>query len=272
MSTQTRSPNSDYDIPAGARTTEDDCSLSGGKDPQCVCTYNTVNFYPKLSGAGTIGRTSGDCAQPGTNGIFWFGFQAFSVPSGAQISSVSLTRSGGTAGYIRVNGVSYSGSSWATNPNTGAAWTVADVNGSGSHPLQLIGAEFAGYSTIDTLSVTVTYTETQTYELSGSFAANLACSGSESIAVGEAGSIAFNLGFDGAIEVLPVYEKDGSFQFSPDVTGEIEGSVPVLGTGSIDFALGFDAAMEVVMETGGPWAVVGAGPAWIKNKKMAWVN
>jgi len=104
------------------------------------------------------------------NGTYkdFFNFPSFSIPAGSTITSVEVTgvfkRIDAGGSYLarlllRVNGVTYNGPSeqflvggyftrtatWTTNPNTGGAWTVADVNGIGSHPLQNFGYECMGF-------------------------------------------------------------------------------------------------------------------------------
>jgi hypothetical protein len=91
-----------------------------------------------------------------------FTFSPFTVPSGANISNLTVylaarrvnnTESANIRPYIRVNGSNYAGSSnnpssssftiysyaFNTNPATGSAWTVADINGAGTRPLQQFG-------------------------------------------------------------------------------------------------------------------------------------
>lgn len=94
-----------------------------------------------------------------------FTYSAFSVPSNATITNLTLTYrhrdqvSTGTNNIrssLKVNGTyyttdpginannsltvwAYRSYAWTTNPDTGAAWTVADINGTGSNPLQQWG-------------------------------------------------------------------------------------------------------------------------------------
>lgn len=92
-----------------------------------------------------------------------FNFSSFSVPAGATISNLTIyvrasdngaSGSGNIYESVKVNGNYYnansqspSGSgyttysnSWNTNPATGSAWTLADINGTGANPLQQFGA------------------------------------------------------------------------------------------------------------------------------------
>ena len=75
-------------------------------------------------------------------------------------------------GNIRVNGTSYGGSdrtmtdayadymnTWTTNPNTGLAWTEADIEGTGAAPLQYWGVESRGMAAGETVEVTQCYIE-----------------------------------------------------------------------------------------------------------------
>ena len=109
----------------------------------------------------------------------YFNFLPFNVPANGTITSIVLrerfrtSTAGGTnhmRGILKVNGVTYYSSaedawygaytdeiwSWSTNPNTGLAWTVDDVNGVGSNPLQTFGYECL---TLQTLLCTQAYIE-----------------------------------------------------------------------------------------------------------------
>jgi hypothetical protein len=87
-----------------------------------------------------------------------FTFSAFSVPSGAVISKVTLNLRiyGWQYPIIKVNGSVYivgcdtsnaqnvwatTSQDWTTNPATSVAWNVSDVNGTGTYPLQQFGTE-----------------------------------------------------------------------------------------------------------------------------------
>lgn len=98
----------------------------------------------------------------------YFNFPAFNIPAGSTITSVVVTGRfkriwvGGSylaRLLIRVNGITYYGPSeqfvigayftrtatWTTNPATGLAWTIDDINGIGSNPLQNFGYECMGF-------------------------------------------------------------------------------------------------------------------------------
>jgi hypothetical protein len=139
----TRLPTSDYSV---------QCSRSGG-------SYNYANVDEDH---GSPNDSDYNYSGPA---IAWyvdlFGFTAFNVPGGATINYVRVrfrAASQETAykaqfkAKLRVNGTVYDGTTqdvpttitnyvhdWTTNPNTGSAWTVNDVNGSGSNPLQYFG-------------------------------------------------------------------------------------------------------------------------------------
>jgi len=95
----------------------------------------------------------------------YFGFDVFAIPTGSTIASITvkgrckLVLAGGAPNIralLKVNGVSYAGSgiqvyygsytnwqqTWTVNPNTGQAWTVDDVNGVGSNPVETFGLEY----------------------------------------------------------------------------------------------------------------------------------
>ena len=100
-----------------------------------------------------IGTTDG-------GGYKLFTFSPFTIPAGSPIADLTVyvrakDNSSGTNNirpYIKVNGNRYYGSSinpgtnygtnsysFTTNPDTDAAWTVADINGTGANPLQQFG-------------------------------------------------------------------------------------------------------------------------------------
>lgn len=175
MANQTRAPTSDQ-------------SASGTWTGSAGTRYQAVDDYPDTSGADVL--THGT-----TSGAIQFGFSAFSVPSTAVISSVSVqyydsknaAQSCNIGARITVNGTAYSASThnpsngtitaredvWATNPDTGAAWTVADVNGTGSNPLQYFGVQSTDANpTINLTSIQLVVTYTNNYTLTaagGSF-------------------------------------------------------------------------------------------------------
>jgi hypothetical protein len=88
-----------------------------------------------------------------------FGYAAFAIPAGSVQIQVNVYNrdkdASGVAnigGALKVNGAYYDAAgrdpstayvnyidSWATNPNTGLAWTVNDINGTGANPLQAFG-------------------------------------------------------------------------------------------------------------------------------------
>jgi hypothetical protein len=123
--------------------------------------------------------------QIGTNYYALVTFSAFSVPVGSTISvltvyyySVTYTSNGGSwiSSCIDVNGSYYNDGGqlaplnsyawtsvdWTTNPATESAWTVNDINGSGSHPLQQFGVYGGSVNhavLVEQIYATVTYTD-----------------------------------------------------------------------------------------------------------------
>ncbi len=113
-----------------------------------------------------------------------FGFPAFTVPAGSaiayvRVTAVEIANSGSNTtiqAALRVgsggqNGSLYTATAqtlsqtwatyftdWTTNPQTGAAWTVADVNGTGSNPLRGMGVySGSGDESVTQVYVTVAY-------------------------------------------------------------------------------------------------------------------
>lgn len=98
-----------------------------------------------------------------------FGFTVFTIPTGSVITGVKIigrfkrVDAGGDyliRSLLKVNGIIYEGAmqqlvigayfnkeyTWTTNPNTGLAWTIDDVNSIGSNPLQTFGYECIGFN------------------------------------------------------------------------------------------------------------------------------
>lgn len=130
----------------------------------------TVGTWTKSTGAsffGCVDETPASdvdyitcTALAGGRGRQTFGFAAFAIPAGsAQIRVNVYNRDkdassavSNVGGALKVNGTYYDAAgtdpttayvnyvdSWATNPNTGLAWTVNDINGTGANPLQAFG-------------------------------------------------------------------------------------------------------------------------------------
>jgi hypothetical protein len=130
----------------------------------------TVGTWTKSAGAsyfGCVDETPASdvdyitcTALAGGRGRQTFGFAAFAIPAGSaqiQVHVYNRDRDASIAGSnvggaLKVNGTYYDAAgrdpttayvnyvdSWATNPNTGLAWTVDDINGAGANPLQAFG-------------------------------------------------------------------------------------------------------------------------------------
>ncbi|PLX74058.1 MAG: hypothetical protein C0614_12235, partial [Desulfuromonas sp.] len=109
-----------------------------------------------------------------------FSFPAFSVPAGATNIAVSVTyvaQKGGAlasslAPYIRVSGADYTGTAvdpvngtftqyshtWAQNPNTSSAWSIAEVNGTALQYFGLVALDTTQPPQVTQAYITVTYT------------------------------------------------------------------------------------------------------------------
>jgi hypothetical protein len=163
VATQTRAPTSDE-------------AVSGTWSGTAGQRWSLVDDYPP---AGSDILTGGTTAA-----VITFGFAAFTVPAGATVGSVAVMYYDGEAanganncgGRIKVGGTYYNAvthnpagttytartDSWATNPKTGAAWTVGDVNGIGVNALQAFGMNSTDSNPtwrFASIQVQVTYTE-----------------------------------------------------------------------------------------------------------------
>jgi hypothetical protein len=165
--TQTRAPTGDE-------------AVSGTWTGSASTRYTLVDDHP--DSAGTDSLTHGTTA-----GNITFTYTAATIPTGANISAVRVlyydqktASQGATVGArLKVNGTYYNAAThnpangtwtlrtdeWATNPNTSAAWTVTDVNGSGAAPLQAIGIVSSDASPtirLSSIMLEVVYTEATT--------------------------------------------------------------------------------------------------------------
>lgn len=162
MATQTRPPTSDQ-------------TVSGTWSGTAGSRYTLVNDYPDAASTKLTGGTA--------TSVITFGFAAFSIPAGSGGISVQVQYYDGEAtsgtnnagGRIVVGGSTYNATThnpsgttgtarsdnWATNPKTGAAWTVDDVNGVGASALQQFGINSSDSNPaffIGSIRLQVTYT------------------------------------------------------------------------------------------------------------------
>lgn len=166
MATDTRAPTSDF-------ATGGTVAYSSG-----TTGWNLVNDYPETADPLTSYVRFGTTA----NSFIAFNFTAFSLPTGSTILSVSVQYTdekpsgvaNSAAARLRVNGTYYDATAhsvglatatredvWTTNPNTAAAWTVADVNGTGANPLQnfgVIGPDSTPVWHLGSIQISVNYT------------------------------------------------------------------------------------------------------------------
>lgn len=149
-----------------------------------------VDDYPDTTGA--------DVTTCSAAGVIQFGFSAFAIPAGSTAISVQVkyydskngTQSSACGGSIRCNDTTNRNATthnpanatwtsrsdnWANNPKSSAAWTVADVNGSGTNGLTAFGINVSDASptvAISSVQLQVTYTPPATLALSVTEAAD----------------------------------------------------------------------------------------------------
>lgn len=156
-----------------------DSNVSGTWSGSAGTRYQAVDDYPDSGGA--------DYLEHGTAaGYLEFTYSAFSIPAGSTGISVQVqyydaepgSGNNNCAGRLVVGGTAYNASThnpsgatyssrsdnWATNPKSGAAWTVDDVNGVGGNALQRFGF-YAGDANpvirFSSIQLQVTYTPPQ---------------------------------------------------------------------------------------------------------------
>jgi hypothetical protein len=127
-------------------------------DNQTSGTWTTSPFWSKVD---ETTHDDSDYIVGVANGYQTFNFTPFTVPSDAAIQNLTVylrarddsTGNNEIRASIKVNGVTCNSTtsnnpgssfttysySFTTNPRTGAAWTVDDINGTGANPLQAFG-------------------------------------------------------------------------------------------------------------------------------------
>jgi hypothetical protein len=252
VATQTRAPTSDE-------------AVSGTWTGTAGQRWSLVDDYPP---------TGSDILTGGTTAaVITFGFAAFTVPAGATVESVAVMYYDGEpanganncGGRIKVGGTYYNAAthnpagttytartdSWATNPKTGAAWTVGDVNGIGVNALQAFGMNSTDSNPtwrFASIQVQVTYTEP--VAITGDAAITDAADAvTASAAVGASGSISIAEASDstssaGAVLVsASAAVADGADAVSAELTAQAPGTS---GTAAIVDAADTTAAAGTV--------------------------
>lgn len=164
MATQNRAPTSDE-------------AASGTWSGSAGSRWLLVDDYPSTDVADLI--TGGTAAA-----VITFGFSGFSIPEGSTGISVQVRYADGEpangsnncGGRLKVGGSYFNAAthnpsgtagtlredSWATNPQTSAAWTVDQVNGVGGNALQAFGINSTDSNptfNVRSIELQVTYTE-----------------------------------------------------------------------------------------------------------------
>lgn len=161
MATQTRRPT-------GNSSARNNWTASAGNKYDCVSDESSSTYVYRQN----------------SDGVQGFTFSAFDISSSAiaklTMSALMQRTAAGVVYFtprIVVNGTQYSGSAsdpgttwadmtyeWATNPDTGSAWLEADIEGTGSNPLQEMVLRNSGTGAGEEMqcydcSLTVDYTE-----------------------------------------------------------------------------------------------------------------
>lgn len=200
MATQTRNPNSDV-------------SFTGSWTGSAGTRFQSVDDYPDSGNPITDGLTHGTSAGEGL-----FGFIAFSIPAGSTGISVQVLyydfknaaqscnirarlRCGDSTGRDAPGGTHNPGNGngnitqrtddyGATNPKSGSAWTVNDINGVGANALTAFGTISTDANptiTVSSIQLQITYAPPVTGDLSASDAPDVAAA---SAATGWIGTLA----------------------------------------------------------------------------------
>lgn len=169
-------------VPSFAQTTAtanptSDESVTGSWTGSVGSRYTLVDDY-----ADTVPTDVLDTPTAAGGAQITFGYTAFAIPTGSTAISVqvkyydqdSTSGTNNSGGRLKVNGLYFNAAThnpsttltsrsdnWATNPNTTAAWTVGDINGTSASPLQAFGFNSTDASPLvrySSVQIQVTYT------------------------------------------------------------------------------------------------------------------
>jgi len=163
---------------SGSQTRYPSGDTIGGSTYRSGTWSPTTDMYTYVDEVGAHDGDNTTLLHGTTAGYMLFSFEAFTVPSGMEIRglTVSLVARQTSTGYnkmqpaIRVGGTDYRTTSestevyddyqtisytYTTNPKTGNAWTVNDINGFGANALQGFGVNSADAT--PTIRVTQVY-------------------------------------------------------------------------------------------------------------------
>lgn len=149
-----------------------DESVSGTWTAIVNSRYSVVDDYPDANGTDFL--THGTAA-----GNITFGFSAFSIPVGATAISINLdyydkknaSQACNIGGRLKVGGSYYNATThnptngtwvhridtWATNPSTSGAWTVADIN-TNLQAFGWVSSDASPAIDLSSIQLSVTYT------------------------------------------------------------------------------------------------------------------
>lgn len=257
--------------------------------------YNLVNDYPDTADPLTSYVTLGTTADS----FITFGYTAFNVPAGSIINWVEVqyydeepsNGANTAAARLRVNGTYYQAAThnpsttttqrldrWTTNPNTTAAWTVDDVNGSGASPLQNFGVNGPDSNPVwrlGAIQLVVDYTP----PITGSLAVTLdglTLSGAGALAIGGTaavtlGALSLNAtGELGATGASLYYVVGPSSGWSDPSAAEVKAGQ--LAGGGAATASGSEASPETSQTFTFAAAATGLTPATAYRVAIVWSN